>query len=220
MQCFSVPQVALRRLLPVAAATLMWCAASVQAANVVTASVGANASAPPGGTAQVRFDLSFDAVSPVYAFQMDLFFDPGVLDLQGFGVSYGGTTYSLGDLKTQLAGLGNLTAAGPNASGFTLAWESVFVPFPTALPPLNGVASVFLDFTLAGLGTGQLAPVTLVYGAYDGDFNGLGAVTSATASVTARDNAVPEPASVALLLAGLGAVGVTTSAAARRRQVH
>jgi hypothetical protein len=219
MQSCNVPQAVLRRLLPVAAATLAWCAASAQAANV-TATVGANGSALPGGAAQVRFDLDFDALSPVYAFQLDLLYDPGALDLQGFGVSYGGTTYSLGDLATQLNGLGNLTAAGPSGSGFTLAWESVFAPLPTPLPLLDGVATLSLDFTLTGLSAGQLAPVTLVYAAYDGEFNGLGPVASATASVTAQDNAVPEPASVALLLAGLGAVGMTTSAAARRRQAH
>lgn len=209
-----------RGLLPAASAVLLLCGGAAQAA-MVTATVGADGTALPGGSAQVRFDLDYDEMSPVHAFQLDLLYDTSALDLQGFSLTYGGTSYSLSGLAAQLGGLGSFSA-DPTGTGFTLAWSSVFEAVPTALPLLDGVATVELEFTLTGLGAGLVAPVTLQYGVFDGNFDPLSPVVIAAANVTAQGNAVPEPSSVALLLAGFGAAGVARSAAAAagRRRLH
>lgn len=71
-----------------------------------------------------------------------------------------------------------------------------------------GPASSTFDFTFASGGT-----ATLALGVIDtGDVLGVSSLTVSGLTVTA----VPEPATLALWLAGLGAVG----AAARRRRVH
>lgn len=189
------------------------CAAALAAACLLSAATGASAAIAgstadvkvvPGGLASVEFTLDFGSLTQLTSFNFGVFFDPAMLALQGDPVV---TPAALQSDALAVAGL--FTDARPDG-GYAATWYAFDENFQPKPPlQLSGLATIGLSFSAVGLAFGESTPVTLFLDWTD-EAGDEGARVNLASTVTA----IPEPQSLALMLAGAGIV-----AAARRKQL-
>ena len=164
----------------------------------------------PGERARVGFTIDFGAGVDVLAFDLALTWNATKLAFAGGEVTAGSDVVALGDIEAPQGARGKIEGAPPAAGTITALWYGIDPgTFETHPLPLEGNGTLWLDFD-TGAGAGR-SGVRLELSFADTSANPIEPAIDATAWVTV----VPEPASVALMLAGLAAVG---AAAARRHR--
>jgi hypothetical protein len=192
----------------IAAACLLMslAAGSAQALSVN----GVDATAVPGGNVDVVFNFDFGAATALTSIGYSFNWDASVLTLSGGSASYNGAAFD----PLAVLGATGTYSSGDNAANGLLAgtWFALDAQLHP-LPPLvlTGSAAVTLSFQVAG----SLATPTAVTFSLDGADQNIDPVGPFLAQATV--SAVPEPQSLALLLAGMG---VVLGSAARRRASH
>lgn len=163
-------------------------------------SVSAPTTVAPGDTFTV--DLDVTGTADLYAFQLDLAFDPTLLEATGVSegslLPAGGTTFFIPGVIDNVGGTVSL-----NADSLLSAISGVSG---------DGTLLVF-DFTALGSGTSPLTIENEIL--LDSGLNVL-SDTTANGSITVQDQtggggggtAVPEPSSFLLLVLGVGALGI------------
>ena len=171
-------------------------------AGAVTTS---DVSGSPGGTVGVNFDFNFgasaDGGTSVTSFVNDLSYDPTQLTFLGESVAGQftpfGTDAAIG-LDPSSNGLNGINAT---AGDITATWFGFDATLTTLTPlQLSGAVDVTYLFALPA-SAGSITSVTESLSYSDADLNSFGPI-SATANVSTVS--VPEPASYALILVGLG----------------
>lgn len=190
------------------------CAVALAAASLLSAAAGASAAiggsttdvtVTPGGLTSVEFKLDFGVLTQLTSFNFGVFFDPTLLELQA-DVTV--TPATLGSDALALAGtFSDARPSGAYAATW-YAFDENFQPKPPL--SLSGPATIRLSFSAIGLAFGDTTPVTLKLDWTD-EAGDEGARVDLVSTVTA----IPEPQSLALMLAGAGIV-----AAARRKQLQ
>ncbi|WP_200226404.1 cohesin domain-containing protein [Rubrivivax gelatinosus] len=150
----------------------------------------------------ITFDLGISDAVDLFAFQFSLQFDPAIV--QGLTLSEGpalgtaGTTFFIAGAFDNLSGLLELT--GSSLIG--------------AIPGFSG-SGVLASLTFSALGPGtsaiELGDVLLL----DSSFT-IAEATLASSAVVVAEQAVPEPATLALVLTALAAAASTRGGARRR----
>jgi cohesin domain-containing protein/PEP-CTERM motif-containing protein len=165
-----------------------FCSSQAKADAIV--SVSAPGSATVGST--ITVDVTITGATDLYAFQLDLGFDPSVLAATSvtegsFLTGAGSTIFFPGTIDNVLGSMSNnadtLVAAIPGVTG-------------------DGIL-LAIQFSVIGTGTSSLTPENLLL--LDSNFNLLNA-SSVDATITASTStgtATPEPATFLLLAAGM-----------------
>ena len=145
-----------------------------------------------------------DGIAPsLSAFDVDLTFDDGVLSF--LGATFGDTV--LGD-QLDLTGIGPLNGVTP-AAGVVNLFELSLDP-PSDLDDLQAGAFVLATLTFGAQASGISALGLSILSLGDADGNSLTAdILTESISVQSVDAVVAEPASFALLLAGLAGLSAT-----------
>ena len=148
-------------------------------------SVASPASASQGSTFAI--DVNIANVSDLYAFQLDLSFNPSVLQatsiLEGAFLPGGGPTFFIPGAIDNTAG--SVTFNADTLQG--------------AIPGVNGSGTLIqFDFTAVGNGTSFLNLGNIIL-----QDSSLGVISNSATNGSAMVAAVPEPSSLMLLIAGM-----------------
>jgi general secretion pathway protein D len=189
------PQPGRRRTVTIIAIAAWVLTSGLSEAAPVTLSVIPPATTVPAGHA-VTLDLVVQDVTDLFAYQLDLTFDPAIL--RADGVTDGGFLTSAGG--TSVFG-GAFALAIDNTTGLVTILDSLLGPVPPALGASGG--GVLASVTFAGLnaGTSPLGLLNLVLEDSTGNLLDA-AVGSGQVKVTAVTG-VPEPAPSLLVAIGL-----------------
>jgi hypothetical protein len=190
------------------------CAVALAAASLLSAATGASAAISgstadvnitPGGLTSVEFKLDFGALTQLTSFNFGVFFDPALLELQP---TISVSPDALGGDALALAGLFSEARPSGAYAATWYAFDENFQPKPPL--SLSGVATIEVSFAAIGLAFGDTTPVSLVLDWTD-EAGDEGPRVDLVSTVTA----IPEPQTLALMLAGAGIV-----AAVRRKQIQ
>ncbi len=165
-----------------------------------------DASAAPGGTASVLFDLDFrqgGAGTVISAFDFHLNYDPARLTLNLPASTDVGAALGVGSSSDYSTNLDDGSTSG------TPSYNGSWLPFSFDQINPNGLVTVTFAFDVAlGLTPGSDTPVELIF-----DYSDASLAPSDNLSATASVSVVPLPAALPL---GLGAIGLLAGFVRRR----